>query len=208
MSVSLRNSGTILIIGILLRYPMIIRPDRVHPEQLSAISGSGGAWAAVSLEQFASLPRDLRNSACTRHSLRHGKAISTANRQLHQTPPSLKTSPLSDLGSYCWGFTGSRRYQSISDSVLDACMLSQEQSSQLISGKYSFYLTNPNPKFCYKIGIFAWQFACLVVSEYLHRNRKYRDLGYYSGIRAIFLASGGLKKWDIDDSRGRPFCNL
>ena len=114
-----------------------------------------GAWAAVSLEQFASLPRDLRNSACTGHYFRHGKAIGSANRQLHQTPPSLKTSPLSDLGSCCWGFNGSRRYLSISDSVLDACILSQEQSSRFISGKCSLYLTNPNPNFCYKIGIFA-----------------------------------------------------
>ena len=42
-----------------------------------------GAWAAASLEQVAILPRDLRNSACTRNSLRHGKAISPANRQRH-----------------------------------------------------------------------------------------------------------------------------
>ena len=130
-------------------------------------------------EKVAILPRDLRNSACTKHSPRHGKPINPANQQRHRTPPSLKTSPFSDLGSCCWGFTGSGRYQSIFDSVLDACIPSQEQSSQLIGGKCSFYLTNPNLNFCYKIGIFAWQFACPVVSEYLHRNRKYRDLGYY-----------------------------
>ena len=37
-------------------------------------------------------------------------------------------------------------------------------SDRLISGKCSFYLANPNPNFSYKIGIFAWQFACPVVS--------------------------------------------
>ena len=42
ISVLLRNSGTILIIGILLRYPVIIRSDHAHPEQLLAFSGSGG----------------------------------------------------------------------------------------------------------------------------------------------------------------------
>ena len=42
ISVLLRNSGTILIISILLRYPVIIISDRAHPEQLSAISGSRG----------------------------------------------------------------------------------------------------------------------------------------------------------------------
>ena len=42
ISVLLRNSDTILIIGILLQYPVIIRPDSAHPEQLSAISVSGG----------------------------------------------------------------------------------------------------------------------------------------------------------------------
>ena len=104
ISVLLRNSGTILIIGILLRYPVIIRSDRAHPKQLSAISGTGGAWAAAPLEQFASLPRDLRTSACARHSLRHEKAISPANQQLHRTPPSLKTSPLADLGFVLLGY--------------------------------------------------------------------------------------------------------
>ena len=91
-----------------------------------------------------------------------------------------KRHPYLIWGSCYWGFTGSRRYHFISDSALDPCIPSQEQSSQLISGKCSFYLTNPNPNFCYKIGIFAWQFACPVVSAYLLRNRKYRDLRYYN----------------------------
>ena len=59
-------------------------------------------------------------------------------------------------------------------------------SNQLISGKCSFYLANPNPNFSYKIGIFAWQFACPVVSAYLYRNRKYRDLGYYMHLLSVF----------------------
>ena len=42
ISALLRNSGTILIISIILRYPMIIRSDRAHPEQLSMIPGSRG----------------------------------------------------------------------------------------------------------------------------------------------------------------------
>ena len=63
-----------------------------------------GAWAAAPVEQFASLPRDLGISACANHSLRHGKAISLANQQLHWTPPSLKTSPLFDLGFVLLGF--------------------------------------------------------------------------------------------------------
>ena len=42
ISVLLRNSGTILIISILLWHTVIIRSDRAHPEQLSAISGSRG----------------------------------------------------------------------------------------------------------------------------------------------------------------------
>ena len=42
ISVSFRNSGTILIISIILRYLVIIRSVHAHPEQLSAISGSRG----------------------------------------------------------------------------------------------------------------------------------------------------------------------
>ena len=42
ISVLLRNPGTILIIDILLQYPVIIRSDCAHLEQLSAISGLGG----------------------------------------------------------------------------------------------------------------------------------------------------------------------
>ena len=42
ISVLLRNSGTILIISILLRHPVIIRSNRAHPEQLSAIPGLRG----------------------------------------------------------------------------------------------------------------------------------------------------------------------
>ena len=68
----------------------------------------------------------------------------------------------------------------ISDPVLGACILYPKQFHRLLSGKCSFYLTNPNPNFSYKIGIFAWQFACPVVSTFLLRDRKYRDLGYFS----------------------------
>ena len=42
ISVYLQNPGTILIIGIIFQYPVIIRFGLAHPEQLSAISGSGG----------------------------------------------------------------------------------------------------------------------------------------------------------------------
>ena len=42
ISVSFRNLGTILIISIILRYPVIIRSIRAHPEQLSAVSGFQG----------------------------------------------------------------------------------------------------------------------------------------------------------------------
>ena len=42
ISALLRNSGTILIISIILRYPVIIRSVCAHPEQLSAVSGSQG----------------------------------------------------------------------------------------------------------------------------------------------------------------------
>ena len=42
ISVLLQKSGTILIISILLRHPMIIRSNHAHPEQLSAILGSRG----------------------------------------------------------------------------------------------------------------------------------------------------------------------
>ena len=103
ISVYLRNPGTILIIGIILQYPVIIRSDRAHPEQLSSISGQG-AWAAAPLEQFASLPRDIWISACARHSLRYRKAISPTNQQLHRTPPSMKMSPLADLGFVLLGY--------------------------------------------------------------------------------------------------------
>ena len=42
ISIYLRNPGTILIIGIILQYPVIIRSDRSHPEQLSSVLGSRG----------------------------------------------------------------------------------------------------------------------------------------------------------------------
>ena len=42
ISVYFQNPGTILIIGIILQHPVIIRSDLAHSEQLSAISGSGG----------------------------------------------------------------------------------------------------------------------------------------------------------------------
>ena len=42
ISIYLQNRGTILIIGIIREYPVIIRSGLAHPEQLSAISGSGG----------------------------------------------------------------------------------------------------------------------------------------------------------------------
>ena len=148
----------------------------------------------MSQKQVDILPRGLRNHSCIRHSLRHGKAIIPVNPQLHRTPPSLRASSFYDWASCCWGFTVSRGDQFISDPSLSACILSPKQTSWLISGKCPFYLTNPNPNFSYKIGIFAWQFACRVVSSFLLRNRKYQDLGYYSGIRAVFLANYGLKR--------------
>ena len=43
ISVYLQNPGTGLIIGIILHYPVIIGSGLAHLEQLSAISGSGGA---------------------------------------------------------------------------------------------------------------------------------------------------------------------
>ena len=42
ISALLQNLGTILIISIILRYPVIIRSIHAHPEQLSAISESKG----------------------------------------------------------------------------------------------------------------------------------------------------------------------
>ena len=145
--------------------------------------GIRGAWAAEPPEQFANLPRDLRISACARHSLRHGKVISPANHQLHRTPPSLKTSPLANLGFVLLGYHWKQKIPWSRSSPIQLLMHAYSLKSSptsFISGKCSFYPTNPNPNFCYKIGNFAWQFACPVVSVYLHRIRKYWDLGYYT----------------------------
>ena len=48
ISVSFRNSGTILIIGFILWYPVIIRSIRAHPKQLLVVSGFQGVSSCLS----------------------------------------------------------------------------------------------------------------------------------------------------------------
>ena len=142
--------------------------------------GSKG-WVAASLKWFATLPRDLRTFACSGHSLRHWTAISPANSQSDRTPPSLRASHFPTWASCCWG--NSPEAEELRSSPIQLAVLADflwSSSDRLISVKCSFYLANPNPNFSYKIGIFACQFACPVVSAYLYTNKKYRDLGYYN----------------------------
>ena len=96
ISVYLQNPGTILIIGIILQYPLIIRFGLAHLEQFSTVSGSGGR------EQ---LNIQINSLACLETSeLPHVLGILSGTGRLPllqsltciQTLPSLKTSPLAD----------------------------------------------------------------------------------------------------------------
>ena len=134
-------------------------------EAVISSSGLPGAWVAASLNLDAILLRGVRTSAFFSPSLRHSKAISSTNRRIHWTPPSLRASPFSLIGRLAAGaFTRGRRDQFLSDPVLSTCRLYPKQSSQLSVVSVHSISQTLTLIFPIKIGIFAWQFECPVVS--------------------------------------------
>ena len=105
------------------------------------------------VDQFARASGEVKTLACFGHPLRHGHTYRPTYFQLKLTIPSAKTSHLVD--SAYRGITTENEVISLSAQFVLHAYFFWSIFSQLISGKCSFYLVNPNSNFRYKIGKFC-----------------------------------------------------
>ena len=129
------------------------KPLDCPPGAASSILQRCGGVSNILVDQFAREYGEVKTLACSGHPLRHGNTFLPAYFQLKLTIPSAKMSHLFD--SAIWGIAAENKVVSSSTQLILHAYSLRSILSRLISGKCSFYPTNPNPNFSYKIGKFC-----------------------------------------------------